>query len=283
VSETFDPTWLALRERADHRSRAAELFTPLRAWWAAREGSRVLDLGAGTGSNLRYLAPELPGAQRWTLVDHDASLLALAEPPRADVRVRVVRGDVAREGLAEVARAHLVSASALLDLMSEAWLEALADACAAAECGALFALSYDGGIEWGAPPGARSEARATDTDPLDALVRDAVNEHQLRDKGAGPALGPAAGPVAERLFRARGYRTWVTPSPWKLTRADRGLADALVVGWAAAAAEQRPDETSAIEAWCARRRGSVASGAFELRVGHLDVLALPEVEVERAA
>jgi trans-aconitate methyltransferase len=163
VSEKFDAAWLELREGVDQRSRAAELLPHLRRWWAERACSEVLDLGCGTGSNLRYLAPELPGQQRWTLLDHDAALLARIEAPRSDVVVRPLQGDLAEEGLAEVGGAHLVTAAALLDLVSRPWLGALVDACADTGRGALFALTYDGTVEW-----------SGDADPFDALVRDAV-------------------------------------------------------------------------------------------------------------
>ena len=36
----------------------------------------MLDLATGTGANLRYLAPHLPGLQHWLVVDRDP-LLAL--------------------------------------------------------------------------------------------------------------------------------------------------------------------------------------------------------------
>ncbi|MEX2047657.1 MAG: class I SAM-dependent methyltransferase [Chloroflexota bacterium] len=277
--ETFDPDWLALREPADHRSRADDLLPPLRAWWAARGASTVLDLGSGSGSNLRYLAPVLGRPQRWTLVDHDAGLLAHVSEPGGDVRVHTVRGDLAREGLAAVPGAHLVTASALLDLVPRAWLAELVDACAAARCGALFALTYDGRIEWSVGgTGADTTPAARAEDPLDALVRDAVNAHQLRDKGLGPALGPAAAHAAGELLRRRGYRTWLSSSPWVLGPSESALADALVTGWAGAAAEQRPADATHVRAWAEHRRETVARGEFALLVGHLDLLALPAAE-----
>jgi SAM-dependent methyltransferase len=264
VSERFDAAWLELREDVDHRSRAAELLPPLRRWWTARACTNVLDLGCGTGSNLRYLAPELPGPQAWTLLDHDAELLARIESPRRDVVVRPLQRDLAEAGLEEVRAVHLVTASALLDLVSEPWLGALVDACADRGCGALFALTYDGRVEW-----------SGDADPFDALVRDAVNEHQRRDKGLGPALGPTAGPAAEGLFLRRGYRTWLLPSAWTLGPREAALARALVAGWSAAATEQRPDEADAVRGWATRRASAVAAGDFRLVVGHQDLLALP--------
>ena len=295
MTETFDPAWLALREDADHRARSAELVDRLEGWWRARGASAVLDLGSGTGSNLRYLAPRLPGAQRWRLVDHDAELLARVqwqerqEWQDVDVVVRTVQGDLEDVALAEVGAAHLVTASALLDLVSERWLSEVTDECAAAGCAALFALTYDGTVEWAAGADAESAGSAgvgaagvdaatvvaPGVDAVDALVRRAVNDHQRRDKGLGAALGPAAASTAEALFRARGYTTWLAPSPWRLGAADARLVLALIDGWAAAACEQSPADAEAVQAWAERRRATVARLDFALTVGHQDLLALP--------
>ena len=72
----FDERWLALREPCDHAARSGALAA--RFVEAVGPSPRLVDLGAGTGSNLRYLAPRLPTAQRWLLVDHDPALLRQA-------------------------------------------------------------------------------------------------------------------------------------------------------------------------------------------------------------
>ena len=269
--EAFDADWLALREPVDHRSRAATLLPPLQTAWKTHRWCRVLDLGSGTGSNLRYLAPRLRGAQSWTLFDRDADLLERVDIPESVSNVHRVRGDLAREGLAAVAQADLVTGSALLDLVSREWLGRLVTACRRASCGVLFVLTYDGEIGW--ITGGGQDARAADTD--DALVRDAVNAHQRRDKGLGPALGPTAASVAETIFQEAGYRTRLVSSAWRLGPQDTDLARTLVDGWEVAAGEERPDSASRIHAWARRRRQTVASEALVLTVGHLDLLALP--------
>ena len=263
---TFTHDWLALREPVDHRSRAADLVIPLAEWWAPRPRHRVLDLGSGTGSNLRYLAPRLPGEQAWTLVDRDGALLDRATGAAVAVHgvtgVERVVGDLDREGLGLVPGADLVTASALLDLATQEWLERLVAACRVAGSAALLALTWDGTMTW------------DDPDPDDALGAEAVRIHQLGDKGMGPALGPAAGPAAERAFRAAGYDTRLGPSPWRLGAADALLARALIDGWAAAASEQRSDDAPLIQSWAERRRAMTASKPG-LEVGHVDLLAIP--------
>lgn len=265
--ETFNPDWLSLREPADHRARAADLLPPLRAAWRAGGWRRILDLGSGAGSNLRYLAPRLPGAQAWTLLDHDAGLLARAAAPDPAHEVTHVQGDLAREGLAAVADAHLVTCSALLDLVSAGWLRNLARACRAASCGVLLALTYDGTMRW-------QVAAAGD-----ALIERLVNAHQRRGRQPEPALGPDAAPAAAALLAAEGYRTTLRPSPWRLEPVDAALAGELVAGWERAALEMAggPEEAGQIRAWASLRRETIAGGVFELTVGHQDLLALPPV------
>ena len=264
--ETFAPDWLALREPMDHRSRATDLMALLAEWWGSVPSQRVLDLASGTGSNLRYLAPRLTGEQRWTLLDRDAALLeratgaAVAVPGVA--RVERVLGELDQEGLELVPGADLVTASALLDLVTQEWLERLVTTCRAAGNAVLLTLTWDGTMIWGDPH------------PDDVLVAEAVWSHQLRDKGMGPALGPAAGPVAERAFRTAGYDTRLRPSSWHLGAADASLARALIDVWGAAASEQRPEDASLIRGWAERRRATAAA-RFRLEVGHLDLLALP--------
>src|SRR5690606_21752378 len=164
----------------------------------------VVDLGAGTGANLRYLAPFLGGAQRWRLLDDDPALNAAAverlcdwaaargarcerrerqtwllHGAGLDVRVEIATLDIASDAL-RLADGAVVTASALLDLVSAHWLERLARECRAARAPALFALTYDGRIA------CRPET------PTDALVMRLVNEHQRRDKGFGVSIRPVA-------------------------------------------------------------------------------------------
>lgn len=261
---TFDAPWLALREPVDRRSRARALTSQVADQGLRRGWTRALDLGTGTGSNVRYLDSRLPWIESWTVVDHDPALLARLTEPASGRRLHRIAGDVGVEGLAAIAEADLVTASALLDLVSRRWMQELVEACRARGAGALFALTYDGRIE--GHPG----------EPEDAEVRAAVNHHQERDKGLGAALGPKAAPVAEELFRAAGFSTRTVSSPWVLEGpADAALALELTGGWVAAASAVWPGDPERLHDWHQRWRRRIASGRFRLEVGHRDLLALP--------
>jgi hypothetical protein len=226
----------------------------------------VVDLGSGSGSNLRYLAPRLPAPQRWQLLDHDAALLEAAGrrvPAGVEVDLHCVDLRAWPDARVETGEPHLVTGSALLDLVSPAWLERLAEWCRARHAVTLFALSYDGRIV------------CDPADPLDAGVRDLVNRHQRTDKGFGAAAGPdATATLAQHLAR-RGCAVHVAPSDWHLGPEAGELQRQLVGGWADAAAQLAPERAAVLAAWRDRRLGWIASGRSRLVVGHQDLLAYP--------
>jgi hypothetical protein len=264
----FSPEWLALREPADHAARSASLTRDLATVLAGRRPLRLLDLAAGTGSNLRYLSDRLPPEQRWLLVDHDPALLAqaLLRMPRG---ARIEHVDTREQDLAAPAAIAsgmfdgraLVTASALLDLVSEAWLRAVAARCCDAGAAMLFALSYDGRL------------RCTPEHEADAMVRDLVNQHQRTGKGFGPALGPDATDVAAGCFTDCGYVVRREQSDWSLTPDQSALQQELIVGWADAAAAMAPERTSAIASWRAARLAHVDAHRSHVIVGHEDLAA----------
>lgn len=265
----FDADWLALREPVDHRSRAHGLADRLAAVWRQAGWRRIVDLGSGTGSNLRYLAPRLPPGQCWTLVDHDPHLLGRIEMPGAGVVDTVTKvGDLGDVGLAAAANADVVTGSAVLDLVSDAWVRQLAEVCCAVSCAVHFALSYDGTIAW-----TGSQAAA---DPAtDDRIRQLVNTHQRRDKGLGPALGREGAVRLRSLLAARGFTAFLEASPWRLGPGDRTLIAALVQGWAAAAVEVCSADRLLVETWAERRLHAQSAPDAGLTVGHVDLLAFP--------
>jgi hypothetical protein len=267
--ESFSADWLTLREPADHAARDESLVTTLAARLAEPGSStRGVDLAAGTGSNVRYLLPRLASLTHWSLVDHDPGLLTeatfrLAAHPDARGRTFAPRradlNDLATLPIEGVA---LVTASALLDLVSADWMRAFARRCRAAGVHVLCTLSYDGRLTCEPP------------DPLDARVRTLVNAHQRTDKGFGAALGPDATDVAAAAFRAEGFDVSVAASDWVLDGAQAELQRQLIAGWAGAARDMAPDDAAAIEGWRGRRLAAVDDGTSRVRVGHGDLLAL---------
>jgi SAM-dependent methyltransferase len=272
----FSADWLALREPADSRARDAGggLLDALPSTGAlpvagappaADAGARsrdVLDLGAGTGANFRYLRARLGDGPRWTLVDHDPALLRRAVASAASLGAApdttVIDLAAALDEL-PLPAGGLVTASALLDLVSAPWLERLASRCRAARAEVLFALTYDGRV------------RCWPQDRDDAAVIAQVNLHQRTDKGFGPALGPDAAAAAAAQFARDGYRLRRGRSDWRIGPDEPALQAALLEGWAEAARAIAPGATPRIDAWLRRRLRHLQRGRSALGVGHEDL------------
>jgi hypothetical protein len=159
----------------------------------------------------------------------------------------------------------LVTASALLDLVSEAWLRTLASGCRAAGASALLATTYDGRFS------------CLPREPEDKHVRRLMNAHQRRDKGlGGPAQGPEAVACALRCFTDEGYEVMCEASDWVLGPGDAAMQRTLIDGWAKAASEVAPEEAETIASWRLRRLAHVDAGSSHVVVGHRDVAAWRE-------
>lgn len=264
------PRWLALREAADAEARARELVARLGRALPA-DGRRVIhDLGCGTGSMGRWLAPLLAGPQHWIVHDRDADLLAraAADPPgpAADgtpVTVEARQTDIDRMRACDLAGATLITASALLDLLTEDELDRLVGICAGAGCPTLLALSVIGRVEI-APAVA-----------LDRRVAVAFDAHQRRGTERGTLLGPDAVAFAVEAFRRRGAEVLLRPSAWRLGPSQRGLAAEWFAGWVGAACEQETELGIRCEPYARRRLEQASAGELAVSVGHADLLVLP--------
>ena len=161
--------WLALREAADWAARSERLVDDVpQSTAASRHGARARSLH---GHRLQPALPDGPAAAPSALavVDRDAALLdevpsetvdmgtstrLLGTQRKArrltfavrslDCDVETREMDLERLDAALFEGRNLVTASALLDLVSESWLRALAERCRAVGAAALFTITYDG-------------------------------------------------------------------------------------------------------------------------------------------
>lgn len=283
MTETFDADWLELREGYDFAARSVDLALQLNAHLPARP--RLIDLGCGSGSLFRWLAPLIGRAQVWTFADADTDLLhralddtqdwaqsmgwTVATPGRAMLihadtgtwRIETRRIDLAG-GLTQLPLAHVdaVLCSALLDLVSADWVERFA---AMLRVPLLSCLNVDG------------RDTLMPADPADRLVRRGFRQDQRRDKGFGPALGPRLPAVLVAALSARGFTLRSVASDWRIGAAEQDMLEELVLGHGAAAGRQLPRHRPEIDAWTARRINQIERSRLRLRIGHRDILALP--------
>jgi hypothetical protein len=230
----------------------------------------INDLASGTGAMARWLAPLLPGPQRWILRDVDPDLLESAAVdvpgPAADgtpVALETRVSDITRLGPLDLAGATLVTASALLDLLTRDELTALIHTCCEAGCPVLFALSVTGLVE------------VLPADPFDARVAAAFDAHQRRMTPRGRLLGPDAVVEAVQGFRRLGAEVVVRQSPWRLGATESDVVVEWLTGRVEAACEQEPALVEDADRYRRRRLEEAAEGVLAVAVGHADLLVLP--------
>jgi hypothetical protein len=261
----FSAEWLALRESHDLRARNPIVLDAVAALFKSLDAISVVDLACGAGSTVRALSSHLPARQRWDLVDNDQRLLTFACSGKStDVRLNAVPLDLSGnfEGVLDRTK-DVITMSALLDLVSENWLDRFTRHAASHALPVYAALTYDGRID------------ISPSDPLDDTITLAVNAHQHTDKGFGPALGPSAAAAAISRFEALGYSVVQGNSDWVIGADDQEIQLELLAGWAIAASEIEALPRRDIDNWLARRNDAVGARASTMRVGHVDFFATP--------
>ncbi len=262
--------WLALREAADAAARANDLVEHLKSQLSMTTRHVVHDLGCGTGAMARWLAPLLSGPQHWILHDLDADLLEVAasEPPGpaadgAAVTIETRQSDISRLAAGELTEPTLITASALLDVLTKEELSALIAACAEARCPILLTLSVVGRVD------------LTPAEPLDRRIASAFDAHQRRFTERGRLLGPDAVGVALQQLAELEAEVLVRPSPWRLGPSEAELAAEWLRGWVGAASEQEVGLATQVVPYGRRRLAQAAAGALRITVDHADLLISP--------
>ena len=259
----FSAAWLSMREPYDHAARDGVVLDALAAAFTGASAATVTDLGCGTGATMRAIAPRLPARQSWRLVDNDEVLLEVARKAApAGTSVATVALDLAGAIEQALDGCDLVATSALLDLVSAAWLDRLVASLVRLSLPFYAALSYDGAVT------------LMPETPHDTVVITAVNRHQRTDKGFGLALGPDAARTAAARLRDAGFVVLEGRSDWRLGPHDREIQMAMLDGWAGAAREIGINP-STLDEWLGERGDHLTAGRSQMWVGHIDFFAMP--------
>ncbi len=260
----FSTQWLDAREPVDHAARNGEILSAILNYFSDKNLLRITDIGCGTGSTLRALKPLMSSKLEWHLIDNDDALLASARQAAGGDKILFSSGDLSQSlNLVFDQQPSLITTSAFLDLVSHNWLEYLCREVTQRNIPFYAALSYDG-RNICQPPHIHDEAVLT-----------AFNQHQKRDKGFGPALGPAAADTAVSLFEDAGYLVTTGPSDWIGDSNHPVFQQMLLEGWHAAASEIEPENGKLFDNWLADRKKLISTGNSTIKVGHLDFFAVP--------
>ena len=261
-----EASWLAARVTADDAARAATIDTLLprlieQIGATPSTAVRIVDIGAGSGANQRWLSPRLPWSQRWVHLDHDPAILRHTHHV-GDTEFVVGGVDVVADLLAaaEVAGPTMITCAAVLDVLSRTDLELLGRLVIAHRVPALLSLSVTGDLE------------LEPADELDQPLSTAFDAHQRRDDRAGPDA-PA---LLAGQCRAAGLDVLAVETPWLLSAdSDPGFVTRFLSERVDAAVEQQPALANLAARWLGDRLAQQERGELRIRVGHRDLLLLP--------
>ncbi len=259
--------WLDTREPADARARSQRLVDRVRRQLPEGRPLVIHDLGCGTGSMRRWLGPQLDGQQQW--VEHDRDIDLLDRPDRDSatsrdgqhISVETRSSDITRLDPLELAGASLITASALLDMLTLEEVMRFATMTSAPGCPVLITLSVVGDVT------------LHPSDPRDEAVMLAFNDHQRRESTTGRLLGPDAADAARALWQVAGMTVASETSPWQLGSVDRTLLGEWFDGWWDAACDQDPGLAAAAGGYASLRRAQAVDGLLHATIQHVDLLA----------
>lgn len=268
-----DPTWLDLRSPFDDAARSDSLHLVDRVAAALRDQLEdtsapvtAVDIGAGTGNSARWfaqhLATRLPGTTlRWVLLDADDQGLVLARQKMSDAKTVVADitqlpgliGELRTEP--EYAGPLVMTASAVLDVLTQVDVDAIVEALVQHSGCGLFLLSING--DWRIDP----------TDSDDDYIKQTFADHQQRDERLG---ADGARTLIEAARRA-GLATQSHVTTWHMAAPEDGqMIERFLRERVAAVIDHQPQQQDLATAWLQRRMGQLSQG-LTIEVDHLDV------------
>ncbi|HQU51949.1 MAG TPA: hypothetical protein PK643_03005 [Saprospiraceae bacterium] len=250
--------WLQHRYEYDAEARWA---LPLLQWIEQypRKIYRIVDLGAGLGSNLRFWSKRINGAQDWTLVEIDESLIAQGsiwlEHLPDGVSARYMHKDFLTY-LRQQPPPDLLLCNALLDVLTARQVVDLLDYVWANDLPLMSSINYSG-MEFF--PGL----------PEDQRFIAAYEAHMEREQSTGYALGRSLEPLLATISGP--YDVAMHASPWKVPAKDARMLTFLLDYMEQAVPEIISlEDLPSFRRWLQVRRHQVREGQLHAMVLHQD-------------
>ncbi len=273
--------WLKARYEADAKARNQTLLQEFLKRLPAGETLDIIDLGAGMGSNFRFLHPVIDQNQHWTLVDIDKDLLDAV--PRFLSKVtgqKITPGKPFHSNEKEIIletrlqnllnsfsvkiSADIIVSNAVFDLFSEDQFDQLVQHLDAPLV--YFSINYKGTTF--------SPSRAADEKYL-ALY----DQHMQRDQDFGNGMGPQCAELMPLIFKKHQFEVITGPSDWVLDTSDPEVQHYLVNFMEEAVPELLKEEkVSDFRNWVKNVQDRIDNRELAIRVKHDDILAVRKTE-----
>lgn len=289
----FATDWLHERYRFDVAARNPKVEAACLQYLARHPNISIIDIGAGTGANFIYLSEKLPQSQQWALVELNPSLLK-----RARERLKIwaaAKGYAVREErqsldfqrneqhihvqflqgsflelpqLLQPEQYHLVTASAVFDLLSAQMLSKLIQTFHQNRLALLATLNYE-------------SMAYLPTDAEDGHWIGLYEAHMQREQDFGRALGPECSDFLEngyaQLPTAQVIRA---PSRWQIEPTDSFMHVHMLQFLEKSLLEMTSMGHSGkgLDTWLQRKKAQLQARQLRLSVTHSDLFIAPVYE-----
>lgn len=288
MTETdFTAEWLDTRYSFDSKARNQQVEAAFKNYFFGRKEIQLMDVGAGTGNNLRYWFRQLESPQKWTNVELNPELLALGFQQAAQLlttegygvkqfenhisgmkrkngRFHEVRLLALQESFLDFAfeilpvKPDVVLANAVFDLLSPEMFVAFAEKLIEHRIPLLSTINI-AGLEW---------STATFQDKYYSRC---YLHHMNRPQAFGMALGAHVTDFAIDFCKKHQVNVEWGRSDWQIAETDTAMLLANLNYMEQAIPEMLPEaEHSAFSEWLSDKRKQVEAQKLRLNVYHYD-------------
>ena len=283
--------WLAHRFTCDAEARHPGIEHQFLAFFEQHQTPlKVVDVGSGTGANVRYYFDRIPHEQEWILIEQNEqlrdeccrSLVAFAQErgyhwqqqdgtflltdDQKTATVQLMSGRIEHiEQLADLARTDVVTANAVFDLLSFEQFDTLVGKLVQHEVCLLATLNY---YETSFLPFSEEDHR---------FMR-WYHMHMKRPQPTGIAMGPDCSEEMLDLLAQHHMMIEQEGSQWHLKKNATTMHHYLLhfIEHAVAELSLSADEQRDFDTWLTHRKSLCRQRQLEIIVDHSDIFAYPQ-------
>ena len=279
--------WLLKRYQYDAYAKNSYIQKSLLDFFRNHSSIRVIDLGAGMGSNFYYYRDLFPPLQSWWLLDNDLSLLDKNATKiwekgheegyqlKKEQKAMVITGKnkeftihnthssiLDLKNAINLEEIDLVMDNAVFDLFSSDDFKLVADLCASYEVPFLSTLNYKG---------MKFNPASRDDDTMIRLYED----HMQRAQDSGKsAMGPECCIRMKEILVDTGMEAINGTSRWNIPAEDKDML-LYYLEFMEEALKTMDIDNESLEEWLQTKRQMVKEKQVALEVYHEDIVAFP--------